>query len=106
LQNGGWDIHVYDSSVRHITSETGVDVERSTELIWKTDDSKFWVYPQAWRRLTEKWTPYIHEKLGVAFYIYATYSSFSIATEHDTALEQLDITIFVYFVTASREGTE
>jgi hypothetical protein len=45
FQNGGTDIHVYDSSVRHSTSERGVDIARSTELIWKTDDCIFCVYP-------------------------------------------------------------
>jgi hypothetical protein len=43
FQNGGTDIHVYNSSVRHSTSEMNVDPARVTKLILEIDDSEFGV---------------------------------------------------------------
>jgi hypothetical protein len=82
--------------VRHSTSGTVVMQHELQDCFWKTDDSKFWIYPQPRRCLSEKKTHLSTENWDSQFYIYAMHWSCSIATAHNTAHGELDVTKFVY----------
>jgi hypothetical protein len=86
----------YDSSVLSSISERGVDLARAKKRIWKTDESKFWFYPRAWRRLSEKWAPLFTKIWESQFYIHTKHWSCSIANAQNAAQAELDITKFLY----------